>query len=250
MAERQFQTTLKSVQTDGGGEFRKLTPFLSSLGIQHRFSCPHTSEQNGMVERRRRHVVETGLTLLAQSNVPHRFWHFAFETAVYLINRMPSRTNSHTSPFEHLFKRKPDLSFLRVFGCQCYPHLRSYNTHKMDFRSTSCIFLGYSTAHHGYRCFDPITDRIYIARHVRFNELSFPFASTPLKISVPSPESPYISSYPNPSIPFSDPMYSRKKTNSKMTAEVEQSYSSIGVTMDPFEPPIKRAQELMGQFLI
>ncbi|KAD6796180.1 hypothetical protein E3N88_07076 [Mikania micrantha] len=205
MAERQFQTTLKSVQTDGGGEFRKLTPFLSSLGIQHRFSCPHTSEQNGMVERRHRHVVETGLTLLAQSNVPHRFWHFAFETAVYLINRMPSRTNSHTSPFEHLFKRKPDLSFLRVFGCQCYPHLRSYNTHKMDFRSTSCIFLGYSTAHHGYRCFDPITDRISIARHVRFNELSFPFASTPLKISVPSPESPYISSYPNPSIPFSDP---------------------------------------------
>ncbi|KAD4889465.1 hypothetical protein E3N88_21538 [Mikania micrantha] len=159
-----------------------------------------------MVERRHRHVVETGLTLLAQSNVPHRFWHFAFETAVYLINRMPSRTNSHTSPFEHLFKRKPDLSFLRVFGCQCYPHLRSYNTHKMDFRSTSCIFLGYSTAHHGYRCFDPITDRIYIARHVRFNELSFPFASTPLKIPVPSPESPYISSYPNPSMPFSDPM--------------------------------------------
>ncbi|KAD2393789.1 hypothetical protein E3N88_40766 [Mikania micrantha] len=198
MAERQFKTKLKAVQTDGGGEFRKLTPHLSSMGIQHRFSCPHTSEQNGVVERRQRHVVETGLTLLAQSHVPQRFWHFAFDTAVYLINCMPSRNNSNTSPFELLFHHKPDFSFLRVFGSQCYPHLRAYNCHKMDFRSISCVFLGYSTAHHGYRCFDPISDRLYLARHVRFNESSFPFASITSPVStIPSSASPYVSSYPS-----------------------------------------------------
>ncbi|KAD1865828.1 hypothetical protein E3N88_42185 [Mikania micrantha] len=198
MAERQFKTKLKAVQTDGGGEFRKLTPHLSSMGIQHRFSCPHTSEQNGVVERRQRHVVETGLTLLAQSHVPQRFWHFAFDTAVYLINCMPSRNNSNTSPFELLFHHKPDFSFLRVFGSQCYPHLRAYNSHKMDFRSISCVFLGYSTAHHGYRCFDPISDRLYLARHVRFNESSFPFASITSPVStIPSSASPYVSSYPS-----------------------------------------------------
>ncbi|KAD6118667.1 hypothetical protein E3N88_09938 [Mikania micrantha] len=154
---------------------------------------------NGVVERRHRHVVETGLTLLAHSHVPHRFWHFAFDTAVYLINRMPSRTTSRMSPFEQLFKRKPDLSFLRVFGCKCYPHLRPYNKHKMDFRSTSCVFLGYSTAHHGYRCFDPVTDRIYICRHVRFNESFFPFSSQPsAPTHVSSSDSPYVSSYPIP----------------------------------------------------
>ncbi|KAL4569482.1 hypothetical protein LXL04_025120 [Taraxacum kok-saghyz] len=178
--------------------------FFSSLGIIHRVSCPHTSEQNGTVERRHRHVVEIGLTLLAQSNVPKRFWDFAFETAVYLINRMPSRTTTGTSPFELLLKRKPDLSFLRVFGCQCYPHLRPYNAHKMDFRSTSCVFLGYSTSNHGYRCFDPSSDRIYIARHVRFNEHSFPFTSnlTPTPFST----EPYVSVYPDPhNIPPSTP---------------------------------------------
>ncbi|KAJ0702566.1 putative RNA-directed DNA polymerase [Helianthus annuus] len=178
MAERQFQTKLKSIQTDWGGEFRNLSSFFSSLGIIHRLSCPHTSEQNGTVERRHRHVVETGLTLLAQSHVPQRFWHFAFEIAVYLINRMPSRTNNNTSPFEHLFKTTPNFSFLRVFGCRCYPHLRPYNKHKMDFRSTPCVFLGYSTSHHGYRCLDPTTDRIYVARHVRFVKSSFPFEPT------------------------------------------------------------------------
>ncbi|GJS57771.1 putative RNA-directed DNA polymerase [Tanacetum coccineum] len=112
MVERQFTTKLKNVQTDWGGEFRNLASFFSSLGIIHRRSCPHTSEQNGFVERRNRHVVETGLTLLAQACVPQRFWHYAFDTAVYLINCMPSRTSTNKSPFEHIFKRSPNYSFL------------------------------------------------------------------------------------------------------------------------------------------
>jgi hypothetical protein len=196
MVERQYQTKLKSVQTDWGGEFRPLSTFFSSLGIIHHLSCPHTSEQNGFVERRHRHVVETGLTLLAQSGVPQKFWNFSFETAVYLINRMPSRVASKVSPFEHLFKRQPDFSYLRVFGCQCFPHLRPYNPHKMDFRSLPCVFLGYIPSHHGYRCLDLTSHRLYVARHVCFNEHHFPFSypnPTPQPISS---SSPYISSFP------------------------------------------------------
>ncbi|GKA56514.1 putative RNA-directed DNA polymerase [Tanacetum coccineum] len=170
MVKRQFTTKLKNVQTDWGSEFRNLASFFSSLGIIHRRSCPHTSERNDFVERRNRHVVETGLTLLAQACVPQRFWHYDFDTAVYLINRMPSRTSTNKSPFEHIFKQSPDYSILCVFGCLCFPHLRPYNRHKMDFRSTPRFFLGYSTSHHGYRCLDISTERLYIARHVRFNE--------------------------------------------------------------------------------
>ncbi|GKA53687.1 retrovirus-related pol polyprotein from transposon TNT 1-94 [Tanacetum coccineum] len=213
MVERQFTTKLKNVQTDWGGEFRNLASFFSSLGIIHRRSCPHTSEQNGFVERRNRHVVETGLTLLAQACVPQRFWHYAFDTVVYLINRMPSRTSTNKSPFEHIFKRSPDYSFLRVFGCLCFPHLRPYNRHKMDFRSTPCVFLGYSPSHHGYRCLDISTERLYIARHVHFNEAQFPFdipktTSTPHSKTSPYyySESPYVIptiDHPSPSLPLS-----------------------------------------------
>ncbi|KAJ0697300.1 putative RNA-directed DNA polymerase [Helianthus annuus] len=197
MVERQFNTKLKSIQSDWGGEFRPLATLCRNLGILHRRSCPHTSEQNGFVERRHRHVVETGLSLMAQSHLPQRFWHFAFETAVYLINRLPSRVSSNKSPFEHIYGRKPDYSFLRVFGSQCFPYLRPYNHHKIEFRSTPCVFLGYSPSHHGYRCFDPHTERIYIARHVRFNEQVFPYAPSP-KPPSPPPSSPYISIFPNP----------------------------------------------------
>ncbi|KAD4179956.1 hypothetical protein E3N88_28547 [Mikania micrantha] len=197
MSERQFNTKLKSIQSYWGGEFRNLTHFFNNLGIIHRRSCPYTSEQNGIIERRHRHVVETGLTLLAQSHLPQRFRQFAFETAVYLINRLPSRVSSNKSPFEHLFKIQPNYSFLRVFGCQCFPYLRPYNHHKMDFRSTPCVFIGYSPIHHGYRCFDPKSERIYVARHVRFNEHFFPFHHLPPVTPSSTTEPPCISIFPD-----------------------------------------------------
>jgi hypothetical protein len=61
---------------------------------------------------------------------------------------------------------------LCVFGCKCFPLLRPYTAHKLKYHSKSCIFLGYN--HAGYRCLDPITNHVYFARHVVFDEQSFP----------------------------------------------------------------------------
>jgi hypothetical protein len=176
--ERQFDRKIKCVQSDWGGEFRKLNTFFQSLGIRHRLPCPHTHHQNGSVERKHRHIVETGLTLLASASLPQKYWDEAFLTATYLINRLPSPVTSNKSPLELLFKQTPDYTFLKIFGCACWPHLRPYNTHKMDFRSTRCIFLGYSLNHKGYKCLDPTTNRIYIARNVVFDEHVFPYATS------------------------------------------------------------------------
>jgi len=73
LVERQFATKIKSVQTDWGGEYRKLNTYFKTIGIHHRLICPHTHEQNGTVERRHRHIVETGLKLLGQCKVPLKF---------------------------------------------------------------------------------------------------------------------------------------------------------------------------------
>jgi histone deacetylase 1/2 len=72
LVERQFSRKIKIVQTDWGGEYCKLN-FLKKIGIHHRLICPHTHEQNGTVERRHRHIVETGLTLLGQCKAPLKF---------------------------------------------------------------------------------------------------------------------------------------------------------------------------------
>lgn len=69
-AELQLNTKIKMLQTDWGGEYRSLTSYLNQHGIVLRNTCPYTSQQNGIVERKHRHVVETGLTLLAQAGIP------------------------------------------------------------------------------------------------------------------------------------------------------------------------------------
>jgi hypothetical protein len=144
------------------------------------------------MERKHRHIVETGLTLLASASLPQKYWDEAFLTATYLINRLPSPTTSNKSPLELLFKQTPDYTFLKNFGCACWPHLHPYNTHKMDFRSTRCIFLGYSLNHKGYKCLDPTTNRLYIARNVVFDENSFPYATSSKSHATPLVPPSYI----------------------------------------------------------
>ena len=131
-----------------------------------------------MVEHRHTYIVETGLTLLGQCHAPLKYWSNAFESSVYLTNHMPTPVLNNKTSFEYLLKSTPDYAFLRTFGCLCFPFLRPYNAHKLDFRSTPCVFLGYSTSHAGYRCLDLSSKQIYLARYVRFHETVFPFDKT------------------------------------------------------------------------
>jgi hypothetical protein len=79
-----------------------------------------------------------------------------------------------STPYTLVFSKAPDYSQLRVFGCACYPLLRLYNRHKLEFRSKKCIFLGYSSNQKGYRCLDHSSHRVYISKHVVFDENVFP----------------------------------------------------------------------------
>jgi histone deacetylase 1/2 len=108
-------TKIRSVQSDWGGEYQKLHTYFSQTGITHRISCPHTHQQNGAIERKQRHLVETALALLAQSSAPLRFWDDAVLTACYLINRMPSRVIQNTTPVTKLFK-KPSITPTYAFS--------------------------------------------------------------------------------------------------------------------------------------
>jgi len=97
MVEKQIGHKIKYFQSDFGGEFQALTKYFVSHGIHHRRSCPHTRKQNGTAERKIRHIVDTGLTLLAHGRIPLPYWNFAFSTAIFTINHIPSKTHG-TSP--------------------------------------------------------------------------------------------------------------------------------------------------------
>jgi hypothetical protein len=173
--ERFFNTQIKSVQSDRGGEYRTISTFFKNCGIVHRVSCPHTHQQQGSIERKHRHIVETGLSLLSHAHMPLRFWDEAFQTACYLINRLPTHVLQNKSPFEKLFHSVLDYLFLKTFGCACWPNLRPYNSHKLQPHSLQCVFLGYSFLHHSDKFLLIPTGRLYISRDVIFLENLFPF---------------------------------------------------------------------------
>ena len=177
LVEKFFKTPIISLYSDNGGEYIALRHTLAQHGISHFTTPPHTPEHNGVSERRHRHIVETGLSLLTHASLPLTFWSYAFTTAVYLINRMPTPILDMLSPFQKIFGSCPSYAKLRVFGCLCYPWLRPYNSHKLESRSKACIFIGYSLTQSAYHCLDPITDRIFVSRHVNFVESVFPYTT-------------------------------------------------------------------------
>ena len=106
--------------------------FLEKLGDYHRHPCPITPQQNGRVERKNRHVVEVGLSLLAHSSVPLSYWPYAFQTAVYLINRLPTPVLNLLSPMMLSIRNSlpmTSLKFLDVLAFLFYDHtiITSYN---------------------------------------------------------------------------------------------------------------------------
>lgn len=164
------------MQLDWGGGYEKLNSFFQRIGIAHKVSCPHAHQQNGAAERKHRHIVEVGLSLLANTSMPLKYWDEAFLTATYLINLLPSKVIGYETPMERLLHEKLNYNSLRVFGCACWPNLRPYNARKLSFRSTRCAFLGYSSMHKGFKCVDIATGRIYISRDIIFDESIFLFA--------------------------------------------------------------------------
>ncbi|RVW88563.1 Retrovirus-related Pol polyprotein from transposon RE1 [Vitis vinifera] len=191
------------------GEYMVLKDYLSLHGISHFTTPPHTPEHNGYSERRHRHIVETGLTLLSHASLPNTFWPHAFATAVYLINRLPTTTLNLFSPFELIFHKSPNYFRLKVFGCLCYPWLRPYTTHKLTPRSKPCVFLGYSLSQSAYLCLDPSTSKLYVSHHVQFVESVFPYTS--LHTTLPRPNSTTISTWIPPILSVSTPPSSQQE---------------------------------------
>jgi hypothetical protein len=103
----------------GGGEYQKLNTFFQRVWISHHVSCPHAHQKNGSAERKHRHIIKVGLTLLAQASMPLKFWDEAVHTVVYLINHTTSKDIDYDTPLERLFQTKPNYLALRVFGCAC-----------------------------------------------------------------------------------------------------------------------------------
>jgi hypothetical protein len=176
LVEHLFDKKILAVQTDWDGEYQKLNTFFHQVVISHHASCPYAHQQNGSAERKHRHIVEVGLSWLAHASMSVKYWDDTFLATTFLINRVPTKVLNFSSPLERLFKEKTNFESLRTFGCACWPNLHPFNTHKLQFHSKQCVFLGYSTMHKGFKCLDVAEGRVYISQDVVFNETVYPFS--------------------------------------------------------------------------
>ena len=107
------------------------------------------------------------------SYVPNRYWGEAVLTAVYLINRMPSKVLKYQTPLHNLTSVFPHVQILnnlppKVFGCVVYVYQTSPSRHKLDPRALKCIFIGYPPTQKGYKCFCPTSQKVLISCNVTF----------------------------------------------------------------------------------
>ncbi|RVX07454.1 Retrovirus-related Pol polyprotein from transposon TNT 1-94 [Vitis vinifera] len=181
MVQNQFNSKIQVLKSDNAKEYftSSLSTYLQNHGIIHISSCVDTPQQNGVAERKNRHLLEVARCLMFSSNVPNYFWGEAILTATYLINRMPSRVLTFQSPRQLFLKQFPhtraassDLP-LKVFGCTAFVHVYPQNRSKFAPRANKCIFLGYSPTQKGYKCYSPTNKRFYTTMDVSFFEHVF-----------------------------------------------------------------------------
>nr|KAJ0195020.1 hypothetical protein LSAT_V11C700382440 [Lactuca sativa] len=141
----------------------------SDSGIRCQLMTPHTPQQNGVVERRNRTILEMTRSLLKAMTVPDQFWGEAVSHSVYLLNRTGTKALKDVTPYEAWKGSKPSVAHLNVFGCVGFvKKLRGLS--KLSDRSEAMVYLGVEEGTKGYQLYNPRNHRIVIARDVVFEE--------------------------------------------------------------------------------
>ncbi|KAK0574097.1 hypothetical protein LWI29_018105 [Acer saccharum] len=134
------------------------------------FSAPGTPQQNGVAERRNRTLLDMVRSMLSYSTLPISFWGYVLQTAIYILNDVPSKSVPKT-PHELWTGRKPSLQHLRIFGCPA--HVLKGKTEKMESRSETCIFVGYPKETKGYYFYSPSDLKVFVSTIAKFLEKDY-----------------------------------------------------------------------------
>ncbi|GKB03142.1 retrovirus-related pol polyprotein from transposon TNT 1-94, partial [Tanacetum coccineum] len=150
---------------------KTLHAYFKEEGIEHQTSTPRTPEQNGVVERQNRTLVEAARTMLSASKLPLSFWAEAVATACYTQNRSIIISTHGKTAYHIINDRKPSIKHLHIFGCICYITRDGENLDKMKEKGDPCVMVGYSTQSKGYRVYNKRTRLIVETIHIKFDEI-------------------------------------------------------------------------------
>ena len=118
-----------------------------------------------MSERRNRTLLDMVRSMMSRTELPLSFWGFALETATFTLNRVPTKSVDKT-PYEIWTGRVPNLSFLKIWGCEVY--VKRLISDKLEPKSDKCFFVGYPRETKGYYFYHKSGNKVFVARLVIF----------------------------------------------------------------------------------
>ncbi|KAI3715136.1 hypothetical protein L6452_22105 [Arctium lappa] len=167
-----FSSKFQKLRSDNGTEFRnaKINSYLSEEGITPNFSAARTPQQNGVVERKNRTLVEAAIIMLAESDLLTNFWAEAVATTCFTQNRATIVKRFQKTSYELIHNRKPNIKYFHVFGCRCYILKDREYLGKFDKKADEGKFIGYSLASKAFRVFNLRTRTIQESINITFDD--------------------------------------------------------------------------------
>nr|GFA90727.1 retrovirus-related Pol polyprotein from transposon TNT 1-94 [Tanacetum cinerariifolium] len=170
---RESSTSSPACSNYNGTEFKNktLAKIFDEFGITQQFSAARTPQQNGVVERRNRTLVEAARTMLTFANLPLFLWAEAIATTCFTQNRSIIHKHFDKTPYELMNKRKPNIKFFRLFGCRCYLLNDYEDVGKLKEKGDIGVFVGYSKESAAFRIYNKQTRKIHESVNVNFDEI-------------------------------------------------------------------------------
>nr|GEZ38671.1 retrovirus-related Pol polyprotein from transposon TNT 1-94 [Tanacetum cinerariifolium] len=193
MIQVRLKVPVSRIQTDNGTEFvnQTLPEYYKQVGISHETLVARSSQQNGIVKRRNRTLIEVSRTMLIYAQTPLFLWAEVVTTACYTQNRSIVRLHHDMTSYELLHNKLPDLSFLHVFGALCYPTNDSENLRKLQPKADIGIFIGYAPTKKAFWIYNR-RPALYEMTHATISsgQMPKPTSSTPFvpPVDPPTPE--------------------------------------------------------------
>jgi hypothetical protein len=171
-AQNEFRLRIKKIRSDNGTEFKnsQIECFVEDEGIKHEFSSPYTPQQNGVVERKNRTLLDMARTMLDEYKTPDRFWAEAINTACYSINRLYLHRILKKTSYELLTGKKPNVSYFIVFGSRCFILIKRGRKSKFAPKAVEGFLLGYDSNTRAYTVFNKSTGLVEVSCDIVFDE--------------------------------------------------------------------------------
>ncbi|KAK8635004.1 hypothetical protein V6N13_022882 [Hibiscus sabdariffa] len=168
--QNQHGKSIKALRSDRGGEYlsQDFDELLKECGIVSQLTPPGTPQWNGVSERRNRTLLDMVRSMMSHTDLPTSFWGYALETAVFTLNRVPSKSVQKT-PHEMWTGRRPNMSFMKIWGCKAY--VKHQMSTKLEPKSEKCTFVGYPKETKGYYFYNE--NKVFVARTGVFLEKEF-----------------------------------------------------------------------------